>query len=406
MGYLLVLYAGLLVYGSLYPFAWGAPLQPLFAFLHAAWPAHLDKGDIVQNVLVYMPFGLLVVAWRGHRTRFPAALLLAAVAGTAISFGVETVQQFLPARVPSLVDVATNLLGSVIGALLGALVSRHTSAGANVLGWRDAWFRPGPLANTGLVVLGLWFLSQTSPLVPSLDIAQLRHGLGIFYRSVTDPFGADVGKFCTLLCYQAGLGILLCSVLAPGRPLLGLYVVATGFVCVCKLLVAGRVLSLELVAAAACALPVLALARNLPPRVLAGCGVVLLALGLAIYELVPGIAIAGIDPAFNWIPFQGQMNGLSGFENILEFLWPAMGMAVLLRLALPFHRQDAGAVIGTVTVALGIFVLEWLQQSVPGRYGDITQALLACVGWIVPWCVRVRLKQPAHAAATVAARRG
>lgn len=406
MGYLLVLYAGLLVYGSLYPFAWGEPLAPPFSFLHAAWPAHLDKGDIVQNVLVYMPFGLLVVAWRGSRTRFPAALLLAAVAGTAISFGVETVQQFLPARVPSLVDVATNFLGSAIGALLGALVSRHTGAGANVLGWRDAWCRPGPLANTGLVVLGLWFLSQTSPLVPSLDIAQLRHALGMFYRSVTAPFDASIGKFFTLLCYQAGLGILLCSVLNPGRPLLRLYVLLTGFVCVCKLLVAGRVLSLELVAAAACALPVLALARHLSPRVLACCGMVLLGAGLAIYELVPGTAIAGVDPSFNWIPFQGQMNGLSGFENILEFLWPTMGMAVLLRQALPFHQQDAGAVIGTVSVALAVFMLEWLQQSVAGRYGDITQAMLATAGWIVPWCVRLRSSRPAHAAAPVAARRG
>jgi hypothetical protein len=115
--------------------------------------------------------------------------------------------------------------------------------------------------------------------------------------------------------------------------------------------------------------------------------VALLAAGLAIYEWLPGDA-AVLQPAFNWVPFEGQMNDITGLENILEFLWPPMAMACLLRQALPFHRQDAGAVLGTVVLALCMFLLEWLQQAVPGRYGDITQVMLACAGWIIPWCVR------------------
>ncbi|QGZ40564.1 VanZ like protein [Pseudoduganella flava] len=401
MGVLLLVYAALLAYGSWYPFAWGEPEHPLFTFLHA-WPSHLDKGDIIQNVLVYMPFGLLMVAWRGRREPFAVALLLAALCGTALSFGIETVQQYLPARVPSLVDVAMNFAGSVIGALLGALVSRHTSPGAQLLRLRDAWFRPGPLASTGLVVIGLWFLAQTSPLVPSLDIAQLRGALGYLYRSVTTPSSASAGKFATLWCYQAGIGILLCSLLNPGRPALRAYALLTAFVCMAKLLVVGRVLSLELIAAAVLALPVLALLRALPPRVLAACGVVLLAMGLAIYESLPGEAAVLYRTGFNWIPFEGQMHDLSGLENILEFLWPTMAMACLARQAVPFHRQDACAVLGTVSVALGLFLLEWLQQSVPGRYGDITQVMLACAGWIVPWCVPLRAAGDARAVGQVA----
>lgn len=392
MGWLLLLYAALLAYGSWYPFGWGEAETSLFTFVHA-WPMHLDKGDVIQNVLVYMPFGLLMVVWRRRRDPFAVSLVLAAVCGTAISFGIECVQQYLPARVPSLVDVAMNFAGSVIGALLGALVSRDTTAGAGFLRWRDAWFQHGPLASTGLIVVGLWFLSQTTPLVPSLDIAQLRGALGYLYRSIIDPGAASAGKFATLWCYQSGLGILLCTLLAPGRPLLRTYVLLMAFVCTCKLLIVGRLLSLELVAAVALALPVLALARTLPPRMLATAGVVLLAAGLAIYEMVPGAAPVLYEPGFNWVPFQGQMNDLSGLENILEFLWPPMAMACLLRQALPFHRQDGGAVLGTVLVALGLFTLEWLQQSVPGRYGDITQVGLACVGWIIPWCVPLRSRR-------------
>lgn len=401
MGVLLLVYAVLLVYGSWYPFAWGAPAAPSFTFLHTL-PTYLDKGDIVQNVLVYMPFGLLVVMWCGRRLPFPAALLLAALGGTALSMGIETAQQYLPARVPSVVDVAMNFGGSVLGGLLGALVSRHTAPGATLLRLRDAWFRPGPLASTGLIVIGLWILSQTSPLVPSLDIAQLRSKLGYLYRSLMEPYWFSWGKLATLWCYQVALGILLCTLLNADRPLLRLYLLLMAFICTCKLLVVGRVLSLELGAAVALGLPALAMARKLPPRALAATGVALLAAGLVVYERMAGDA-AAYQGAFNWIPFEGQMNDISGLENILEFLWPPMAMACLLRQALPFHRHDAGAVLGAVLVALGIFVLEWLQQSVPGRYGDITQVVLACAGWIIPWCVRARSMKPAGPARRAAA---
>lgn len=392
---LLWAYALLLVYGSLYPFAWGTPPSSLLAFLATPWPGHLDKGDVVQNLLVYMPFGLLVVVSRGPRQPFAIALALAALAGTAISFGVEVVQQYLPARVPSLVDVAMNLAGSVVGGLLGALVRRDTAAGAGLLRLRDHWFRAGPLVNAGLIVIGLWFLSQTSPLVPSLDIAQLRHALGTLYRAATDPASFETGKLFVLLCYQAGLGLLLCALLQPGRPVIPLYCVLTALVCIAKLLVAGRVLSVELLLAGVLVLPLLLAMRRTALPLLACGAIALLAAGLTLYELMPSSAVS-YAYGFNWVPFEGQMNGLNGFENILEFLWPTMAMACLARMAVPFHRQDACAVVGGIAVALWVFLLEWLQLSVPGRFGDITQVTLAALGWIVPWCVPLHLPAAKH----------
>jgi hypothetical protein len=48
-------------------------------------------------------------------------------------------------------------------------------------------------------------------------------------------------------------------------------------------------------------------------------------------------------------------------------------------------------------------MLEWLQQSVPGRDGDITQVVLASAGWLIPWCVRARSMPPARAVRHAAA---
>lgn len=421
---LVLIYAVLLVYGSLYPFGWHAPAVPMLAFLYSPLPSHWDRGDVLQNVLVYMPFGLLLVAWWSKRHRYWSALLLAMAAGTLLSLCVEFAQQWLPARVPSLLDILMNCAGSVAGGLLAALVRRDTLSGAHLLGYRDRWIRPGPLANTGLAALGLWVLAQTSPMVPSLDIAHLRHGLGQLWRQVADPGGLELAKLASLGAFLGGLGMLSRLLVQPGMPFLRLYGCLLAFVLGCKLLVQGRVLSLEMLLAAGLAWPAVALLGRMRTAALAGSGMTLLALGVAIEELtpVPGHAgrilaatlhfagrhgaasHAGMPPAwgayaaspeaFNWIPFLGQMRSLTGLANILEFLWPFMAMACMARLALPRYRHDTAAFFGAAAVALAMFMLEWMQLSVAGRTADITQVLLSCAGWIVPWCVAERARRP------------
>ena len=45
-------------------------------------------------------------------------------------------------------------------------------------------------------------------------------------------------------------------------------------------------------------------------------------------------------------------------------------------------------VAGALLVGGAVFAMEWQQQWMPGRYGDMTQVLLCVAGWIIPWCVR------------------
>jgi VanZ family protein len=385
MGKVVLIYITMLIYGSLYPFHWGAPAAPWMAFLSAPLPAHWDKGDVVQNVLVYMPLGLAVALWwtRGHG-RFWAAVLGATLAGTLISVGVETVQQYLPSRVASVPDILTNMAGSLIGALCAAAFRGHTPAGSWLLAWRDARFRSGPLANTALAALGLWVLSQTSPLVPSLDIAQLRHGLGALLRQLRDPAALDVAKLVVAACHITALGLLLAVLALPRAAWRWAYALLLGFVLLCKLLVDGRMLSLEMLCGAALALALLPWLSRLPLRAAAVAAMLLIALATVLYELAPA-DWAGVSHAFNWIPFRGQMRGLNGFENILEFLWPTMAMACMARYAVPVYQRDAVAVFGGLAVGLGLFSLEWMQLAIPGRSADITQVLLGCAGWAVPW---------------------
>lgn len=380
-------YVGLLFYGSLYPFThWHYPAYPLMHFL-PLWPDHLDKGDVLQNVLVYAPFGMLCTLWLAHSMPALRAATLAMALGAMISFSIETLQQFNPARVASTVDIVTNALGSAGGALLATTIVRHTFSGRLVLAWRDRWFRHGPLANTGLVVIGLWILSQTSPLVPTLDVGHLRHALGGLWHALHGPQPVDLARTARYALMTAGLGLMALLLAQPGKPVSLLFAGMLAAVLLAKVIVVGRVLSLEAISGSALALAACGAMRLLPVRLLPPLGIALIAAGFTVYELAPGSA-GGIGLSFNWIPFASHMRSITALENILELLWPFMALGWFVRWNARAAPSALGAVLGAALVGGAVFALEWQQQWTPGRYGDMTQVLLCVAGWIIPWCVR------------------
>ncbi|KQW90172.1 hypothetical protein ASC94_20775 [Massilia sp. Root418] len=415
-----VVYAFLLFYGSLYPFQWAPRTEPLFDFLLHPGAAYLGKVDLVQNVLVYMPFGLLLAVWWSRRHRYWTALPLAVAAGTLFSVSAEIVQLWLPARVSSAADVAMNLLGTLCGALLAGLLRRDTHSGARLQGWRDGWFARGAIANTGLVVVALWLLAQTSPLMPVFGLWRWKQALAPAYFQLRGMMPFSLAMLLSLACNFTALALLLRALIKPGKPWWRLYGVLVLAVLACQLLIDGHTLRLEEVAGAALSWPLLTLllaalgrpasgqlangqptygqpayghpACGLPagqsdPALRAACAAIaLLALAMVAGELSPAHG-GWRGGGFNWVPFRGHMRSLQGFTNILEFLWPFMGMAWLARQVSPPARHHAIAALGGAAVALGMFAMEWAQLYVPGRSADITQVMLACAGWAAPWLV-------------------
>jgi VanZ family protein len=382
---LALVYAALIVYGSLYPFSdWSTPAVPLFSFI-LVWPSPLDKADVIQNLLIYAPLGIFVVTWLGGRMRFLPALLFATLAGSGLSFMMESIQQFLPSRVASMADLAMNAAGTFMGGLLAALLTRETLSGTRLLQLRDGWFRAGHLPNIGLVTIGLWALSQTSPLVPSLDVAHLRHGLSLLRQSLTHPQDINLVQATTYAFYIAGLGLLAGTLGHRGKPVIALFMALVAFMLACKVLVVGRQLSLEAVTGAVAAVLLLVSLRSLTSKLSALAGIMLIAAGFVLYELAPGSGL--FTYPFNWIPFFGQMRSLTGLENILEMFWPFMAIAYFTRYLVPVYRRDETALCGSFVVLAALFLMEWHQQALPGRYGDITQALLGFSGWLIPWCI-------------------
>jgi VanZ family protein len=86
----------------------------------------MDPGDVVANVLLFVPLGFLFrAAARSRAGRHPLGAL---VAGLAASAALEAAQLFLPGRFPSLVDVAANGLGAYLGSRVNQRVVARLDA--------------------------------------------------------------------------------------------------------------------------------------------------------------------------------------------------------------------------------------------------------------------------------------
>ncbi len=152
---LTVVFAGLVIYASLYPFSgWFWPAgQPLSALLVLRWPRYHGGFDDWSNFVGYMPLGALVYASALRRGRRPlAAGLIGLVFPSALSWTMEFTQHFLPGRYSSLMDWALNSLGAAAGVSL-AVAIHSAGAGGRWAALRENWFVPRSGATIALLVL-------------------------------------------------------------------------------------------------------------------------------------------------------------------------------------------------------------------------------------------------------------
>ncbi len=176
------LYGGLIVYASLYPFVgWRVPGVGPFDFLLLGWPRYWTWFDVISNLLGYLPFGfLLFVALIRNGMRSSVAAALACLSPTLLSLTMETLQNYLPRRVSSNVDLALNALGAALGVAIGVALHWH----GGIARWqklRDRWFVARSAG--GLALLVLW---PVGLLFPTAVPFGLGHVLGRIQPIIVD----------------------------------------------------------------------------------------------------------------------------------------------------------------------------------------------------------------------------
>ncbi|MCU0814347.1 MAG: VanZ family protein [Burkholderiaceae bacterium] len=360
--WLALAYAALIVYASLYPATgWRLPRGGLPPVLALPWPAWFPSFDIVSNVLGYLPLGALlcVAAVRGGAGRIAALALAVALAAT-LSYALEVVQQWTPARVPTLLDFTLNVAGALLGALLALAV--HALGGLER--WQTLRDRLFVRSSAGAIaLLLLWPVGLLFPPPVPLGLGQVWDEARAFALALLDgtpwadaavPFLAPAGAGRPLSRLGEALAIALgllapClvayAVAHPGWQRVGLdvgaAVVAIATTALSTALNFGPENALAWWTSAtgpglAGGLALALLCAAAPRRLAAGLGLV------ALTALMAVVATAPADP-YHALSLQAWQQGrfirFHGLAQWVGWLWPYVAMAWLLS---RLGRPDAG----------------------------------------------------------------
>lgn len=378
-------YALLIVYASLFPLSgWTATSDPLGWLRLATGPRHLPRADLLVNVLAYVPLGLAIAAGLSAFVGRASSIALAAFLGFCLSFGIETAQSYLPSRVSSLSDLLANSLGSLLGGLSIWLVGSENQFGRVILRLRENWIRPGKRAQLGLVALGLWGVAQLSPLLPSPDLGNLRQGLAPLVRVLTGERGFGPAQLLEYAFATAGLALISVQIVRQDKHRWAATVGFFALVLLLKIPVINRQLSLEALLGTAAGMVLAASLARSRGAMATWAAVALIVASMTVEALAPGVS-ARLG-ALNWTPFRAHLeNPLVGINAILDAAWCAFALGWLVRSATPAHHGRVASWTGGVVLTLLSLGLEYAQQFIPGRVGDVTTAVIAALAWALAW---------------------
>jgi VanZ family protein len=350
----LLAYIVLLVYGSLSPWTgWRSLGVGPLEFVRAPWPAYVTGFDLTLNVLAYAPLGLLLPLALHPRLRGLPAFATAVGAAAFLSLGIEGLQNYLPARIASNLDVLTNVAGASLGALAATVLAPTLIDGRQVQLARQRWFRPRSAVL--LLLVALWPMAQIHPgpmlfgngeldrelIAALLDLANRR--LPVF----------DAGQFAAAevlvtACGMLAAGAALSAATKQDAPRLRLLLLLLAAALGTKAIAYGHEFG-----------PERALAW-LTPGAVAGLAIGLLAVTVAATAasahaastlsaaalLVLVVAVNAVPPnpyhahwLAAWQP--GRLRDLAAATDWLAQAWPYVTLAALLW-ALPLRRRPPG----------------------------------------------------------------
>ena len=378
-------YAGLIVYGSLYPFSgWESAAEPFAFFLRPLTETRFSLGDLFTNLFAYVPLGLLICRHLRRSMHPLAAVLFATAAGLVLSVAVELVQAFLPSRVQSNLDLLMNTAGTALGALAAVAAIGDGQPARWVRELRTTWLAKGVLADLAVIGLSAWALSRLVPFVPSLDVGKFRASLAPLAAAFRAPHSVSLWLALSEALSWSAFGLILRSIVRPdkrGGPVLILF---AAFLLLARVPIVGLTLTAEGVMGGIAGMLLASLLASAPPRRRGYLAFFLLFAGFCIAETVSAPP-ATLYP-FNWVPFRGHMiNTTNGIASLLDAIGICVALAWAARYAASAGGRRATAWLGGLLVVVGALVLELAQRRIPGRAGDVTIPLLFAFTWIAAW---------------------
>jgi VanZ family protein len=367
---LLLVCAALVVHGSLYPYHFIEPESLPDALVRLLSPRRwwTSRGDVLGNVVLFVPLGALGQWVLQLWLRPAAAMLLALLAGTATAFGLQVAQIYVPERDAELADVLWNAVGLLLGGAAALLTpAARLGLAGRPLGRTTADSAQLRLAATLAV---LWLSLNWWPFVPTLDWAHVKT---VLRGVVTGP----TGSLTPLTGVALGL-LVISQLLRPLRNRRRVLWSLCATTLLGRLLTTGQWLSLSLL------LGVLGgvLAAEAAWRADEGQTRRVLFWGVVVWFAFDALRPYRLTPEAHeiyWLPFKALLQG-SMLSNLLSLCWNLFWIGAAVSLAAGSARQLSRV---TLAISAGVAGLELIQTRLPGRVADITPALLPVLWWLV-----------------------
>jgi len=360
--WILVAVIALIAYGSLYPFNFKREAFDggmLDALRQLSW-VRAGRGDRVANVLLYVPLGFCLYLWLETGRRRWLTTLLVVACGASLSLLIEVAQVFVSSRVPSLMDLTLNSVGTLAGAVAG-------------VGWRllsRLMLMPTVGGNRNdriaLAVILLWLGWRFAPFVPQVSLAKLKLALSPLF-SPHFEYTATLGY---LACWMV-VGQALFTLVARPVGIEALLALIAG-VLVGRLLLEGQVFVASELLALLLLLPALVILNRLAPALrrlllLAALSGVFFAARLTPFEFTASAAAFDLWPFLGWIAEGMDVDT----RRLLEFLFFCCALIWLVR--------EAGASLDAAiaVVVACVCMVELVQVWQPRQTASITDPLLA-----------------------------
>jgi VanZ family protein len=215
-------YSLIIGYASLQPFRdWRWPPEEILHFLAAPWPRFITPQDVAVNFAAYVPLGLLLSVGFGARLGPARGAVAAMFAAALLSLAMEAAQMFLPARIASNVDLLANTLGALVGAMAAPLLAPAQPIGGRLRSVRSRLFLEGMPADAGLVIVGLWLVTQFHPDAQLFGTGAVRATFDLPPYSNHTPWLALTGEALVMLFGVLGVGLMLSALMRDNeRPML------------------------------------------------------------------------------------------------------------------------------------------------------------------------------------------
>jgi VanZ family protein len=353
-----------ILHGSLYPYHFRQPSGGVgaAATLLASW-SDLGKsyGDIVANVLLYVPFGFFAALTirRGRIGRICAVTL----AGLALCTAVELAQYYDQGRLDNMSDVYFNTFGTAFGAI-AALLLGHLG---RYLPARDIAAKPVPAL---LLVAMLGY--HLFPYVPTIDL----HKYWVSLRPLLlaphvapDELLRYAALWLTTCCLIGGLvGFARSGIVVPCF-IAGVFAAKVAIV---SLIVTPA----EAIGAAAALIMWLAIGRFTRFAMLSTAAV--LCASIVVGRLQP-FHFLPTARGFGWLPFRSFMDGSLSVNTM------AMLEKIFLYGSLVWLAAEAllPLWLATVLVAGLLFATSVVETHLPGRSAEITDAVMVLIVGLV-----------------------